>query len=91
MIFSGSVLVEASLIESTWPENLMPFKPRIFPNELAHSRSNSDCNGILRAISTAVDKNGLLWVLDSGSIYCHPKVIVYNLLRRNEEVGNGVI
>lgn len=76
-----------TLVEATWPENILPMKPRVFPNDLAHAKSDCDCNGILQATSTAVDsKNGRLWVIDNGSKYCSPKVIIFDLLRRNNEV-----
>lgn len=81
-----NISVGPSLIESTWPENFVPVKPKIFPNDLAHATSDCDCNGILQAIQTAIDRNSFLWVLDNGSVYCHPKIIVYNLLKKNAEV-----
>lgn len=77
-----------TIVEAPWPENILPIKPRIFPNDLAHAKSTSDCNGIIQTVGTAVDyKNGLLWLIDNGSIYCSPKLIIYDLLRRNNEVN----
>lgn len=76
-----------TLIETTWPENLLPIKPKIYPNDLSHAKSSSDCNSIQQAIETAIDPNvGDLYVIDNGSEYCHPKILTYDLLKRNEEV-----
>ncbi|XP_031641194.1 uncharacterized protein LOC116352610 [Contarinia nasturtii] len=76
-----------TLIESTWPENLLPIQSRIFPNELSHAKHKSDCNGIVKTIQTAVDRtDGHLWLLDNGSQYCTPKLIVFDLLRSNIEI-----
>lgn len=78
---------DITIIESTWPENLLPIQSRIFPNDLSHSKSESNCNGIVKTVQTAVDRsNGLLWLLDNGSQYCTPKLIVFDLLRGNAEV-----
>lgn len=76
-----------TLIESTWPENLLPIQPRVFPNDLSHAKSICDCNGIIQSIYTAIDRNGMLWLIDNGSIYCPPKLIIYNLLKLNAEVS----
>lgn len=79
-IFSGKI----SIIESTWPENLLAIQSRVFPNDLSHAKAPSNCNGIVKTIQTAVDRaNGLLWLLDNGSKYCTPKLIVFDLLRGN--------
>lgn len=59
--------------------------PKIFPSDLSHSKSSSDCNGIIQAVGTAVDSTGLLWVIDQGSKYCLPKLLVFDLMK-NEEV-----
>lgn len=75
-----------TLIESTWPENLLPIQPRVFPNDLSHAKTICDCNGIIQSIYTAIDRNGMLWLIDNGSIYCPPKLIIYNLLKLNSEV-----
>lgn len=76
-----------TLIESTWPENLLPIQPRVFPNDLSHAKSICDCNGIIQSIHTAIDRNGMLWLIDNGSIYCPPKLIIYNLMKLNAEVS----
>lgn len=80
-------LTEVSIIESTWPENLLPIQSRIFPNQLSHSKSHCDCNGIVQTIQTAIDRNnGLLWLIDNGSKFCAPKLLIFDLLRGNNEV-----
>lgn len=76
-----------TLIESTWPENLLPIQPRVFPNDLSHAKTICDCNGIIQSIHTAIDRNGMLWLIDNGSVYCPPKLIIYNLLKLNAEVS----
>lgn len=84
---STSKAPSITLIESTWPENLLPIQPRVFPNDLSHAKTMCDCNGIIQSIHTAIDRNGLLWLIDNGSIYCPPKLIIYNLLKLNTEVS----
>lgn len=78
-----------TLIESTWPENLLPMRPIVFPNWSAHGNTtpNARCTTITQTIGTDVDKMGRLWVLDNGGCICPPKLIAYNLLKRNEEVS----
>lgn len=79
---------QITLIESTWPENLLALQSRVFPNDLSHSMTPSNCNGIVNTIQTAVDRaNGILWLLDNGSEYCPPKLIIFDLLRGNNEVN----
>lgn len=76
-----------TLVETTWPENLLPIKPRIFPDTMSHAKHPTDCTGIQEAIETAMDVgNHQLWVLDNGSQYCQPKLIAYQLSRRNDEI-----
>lgn len=78
---------QTPIIESTWPENLLPIQSRVFPNDLSYAKTRSNCNEIVNTEQTAVDrKNGLLWLLDNGSKYCTPKLIVFDLLRGNNEV-----
>lgn len=80
---------QITLIESTWPENLLPIQSRIFPNDLSHAKTLSHCNGIVKTTKTAVDRaNGNLWLLDNGSKHCTPKLIVFDLLRGNNEVSS---
>lgn len=82
-------LDQVSIIESTWPENLLPIQARVFPNDLSHAKSQCDCNGIVQTIQTVVDRNnGLLWLLDNGSLHCAPKLILFDLLRGNNEVSS---
>lgn len=76
-----------TIVEAAWPENILQIKPHAFPNDLAHAKNDWDCNGIIQTVSTIVDdKNGMLWLIDNGSIYCSPKLIIFDLLRRNNEV-----
>ncbi|XP_037025083.1 major royal jelly protein 5 [Bradysia coprophila] len=74
-----------TLIETIWPENLLLIPPKIFPSDLSHTKSLTDCNGIIQAVGTAVDRTGFLWVIDSGSKYCRPKLLVFDL-KKNEEI-----
>ncbi|KAJ6645694.1 Major royal jelly protein 3, partial [Pseudolycoriella hygida] len=75
-----------TLIETIWPENLLlMISPKIFPSDLSHARRSSDCNGIIQAVGTAVNKAGLLWVIDNGSRYCPPKLLIFDLMT-NEEI-----
>lgn len=79
-----------TLIESTWPENLLAIRPKIFPNELAHaihSNDIDDCNKIQRARITDIDDYGRLWVFDAGNHICNGKIIIYDLLHKNKEVS----
>lgn len=79
--------VVPTLIETIWPENLLLIPPRIFPSDLSHTKSLTDCNGIIQAVGTAVDSTGLLWVIDSGSKYCRPKLLVFDLIKNEEVCG----
>lgn len=88
--WNSTIKHSITLIESTWPENLLPIQPRVFPNDLSHAKSICDCNGIIQSIHTAVDRNGMLWLIDNGSIYCPPKLIIYNLLKMNAEVSSDL-
>lgn len=85
--FSLIYLEPVTIIESTWPENLFSFQSRVFPNDLSHAKTPCDCNGILQACQTAVDRhNSFLWLIDNGSVYCAPKLVVYDLIRGNIQV-----
>lgn len=55
-----------TLIESSWPENIIGVKPTIFPSEETHLRRSKKCKGIKQAISTDIDSTGRLWALDEG-------------------------
>lgn len=86
-MFIRNYFTAPTLIETTWPENLLPIQPKVFPNELSHSRLPIDCNSIIKAVQTAIEvETSTLWVLDNGSRFCKPKLIAYNLSRKNEEV-----
>lgn len=66
---------------------MLPIKPRVYPDALAHANHVLGCNSIIHAIGSSVDmNNGDLWVLDKGSSYCSPKIITFDLIGLNEEV-----
>ncbi|XP_059622715.1 uncharacterized protein LOC132265933 [Phlebotomus argentipes] len=68
----------ATLVETSWPENLLHFVARRFPNAQAHNLATG-CQRIVQSWRTAVDAKSRLWVIDRGSPKCPPKLIVYNL------------
>jgi hypothetical protein len=76
-----------TLVEATWPENLLGVPPKVFPSE---SQQGKKCRNIQSAISTDIDNKGRLWVIDEGSLACAPKVFVYDLLYFNEEVSKKI-
>lgn len=76
-----------TLVEASWPENMIGVKPKIFPSESTHSRRLGKCKGIKQAQSTDIDTSGRLWVLDNGCESCSAKIIVYDLLYFNDEVN----
>lgn len=79
-----------TLIETIWPENLLPMiPPKIFPSDLSLAKRSSECNGIIQAVGTTIDSTGLLWVIDTGSEYCLPKLLVFDLMK-NEEVNLSI-
>ncbi|XP_055700473.1 uncharacterized protein LOC129800231 [Phlebotomus papatasi] len=67
-----------TLVETSWPEKLLSFVARGFPSNSAHSPANK-CQRIIQSYRTGVDCHGRLWMVDSGSWECPPKIIVYNL------------
>lgn len=76
-----------TLIETGWPENMLPIQPHVYPDTLAHAKHILACNSIIQAIGSSVDmSNGDLWVLDQGSAYCAPKIIAFDLIGLNDEV-----
>lgn len=75
-----------TLIEASWPENMIGVKPKIFPSDATHLRRFGKCKGIKQAQSTDIDANGRLWMIDSGSGSCSAKIIIYDLLYFNDEV-----
>lgn len=75
-----------TLIEASWPENLIGSKPKIFPSETNHLRRVGKCKGIKQAQSTDIDANGRLWVIDNGNDACSAKILIYDLLYFNDEV-----
>lgn len=77
-----------TLIEATWPENLLQVQPKIFPSE---SQQGKKCRVIQSAIATDIDNKGRLWVIDEGTSFCAPKVFVYDLLYFNEEVSKKLV
>lgn len=76
-----------TFIEATWPENMIGVKPKIFPSEATHVRRLGKCKGIKQAVSTDIDGNGRLWMIDNGSEACSAKIIIYDLLYFNDEVS----
>ena len=77
-----------TLVEASWPENLIGVKPKIFPNESSHIRRAGKCKGTKQAQSTDIDSNGRLWMIDGGNEVCSAKIVVYDLLYFNDEVRN---
>lgn len=75
-----------TLVEASWPENMIGVKPKIFPSDATHSRRFGKCKGIKQAQATDIDANGRLWMIDSGGGSCSAKIIVYDLLYFNDEV-----
>lgn len=75
-----------TLVEASWPENIIGVKPKIFPSESSHLRRVGKCKGIKQAKSTDIDTNGRLWLIDNGNEACSAKIVVYDLLYFNDEV-----
>jgi hypothetical protein len=75
-----------TLVEASWPENIIGTKPKIFPSEQTHERRLGKCKGIKQATSTEIDVNGRLWMIDNGNEMCSAKIIVYDLLYFNDEI-----
>lgn len=75
-----------TLVEASWPENIIGAKPKIFPSESSHLRRAGKCKGIKQAQSTDIDVNGRLWMIDNGNEACSAKIVVYDLLYFNDEV-----
>lgn len=67
-----------TLVETSWPEKLLSFVARGFPSNSGHIPTNK-CQRIIQSYRTGVDGHGRLWMVDSGSWECPPKIIVYNL------------
>lgn len=76
-----------TLVEASWPENLIGTRPKIFPSEAIHLRRARKCKGIKQAQATDIDSNSRLWVIDNGDDICSAKIILYDLLYFNDEVG----
>lgn len=75
-----------TLVEATWPENIIGSKPKSFPSESSHLRRAGKCKGIKQAQSTDIDANGRLWMIDNGNEACSAKIVIYDLLYFNDEV-----
>ncbi|XP_051161619.1 uncharacterized protein LOC127281774 [Leptopilina boulardi] len=79
-----------TLVEAPWPEiseDERNFALRPFPN--SNSQSNIDnCFRSLRCVvALDIDSKGRLWVLDVPTEKrCSPKIIIYHLLRNNQEL-----
>jgi hypothetical protein len=80
-------LTHSTIIEASWPENLIGVKPKIFPSESNYLNRVGRCRGIQQAKSTDIDEKGRLWLIDEGTAKCSPKLFVYDLLYFNEEVS----
>lgn len=76
-----------TLVEATWPENMIGVKPKVFPSEILHKRRLGKCKGIKQAEATDIDEHGRLWMIDSGTDSCSAKIVVYDLLYFNDEVS----
>lgn len=77
-----------TLIEASWPENIIGVKPKVFPSEITHIRRFGKCKGIKQAQSTDIDASGRLWLIDNGNDGCSAKIVVYDLLYFNDEVSS---
>lgn len=75
-----------TLVEASWPENIIGVKPKIFPSESSYLRRAGKCKGIKQAQSTDIDANGRLWMIDGGNEACSAKIVIYDLLYFNDEV-----
>lgn len=75
-----------TLVEASWPENIIGSKAKVFPSESIHLRRLGKCKGVKQAESTDIDANGRLWMIDNGNELCSAKIIVYDLLYFNDEV-----
>lgn len=87
---TSGTIETATLIESTWPENYFSVLPKIFPEKELHALTASEkdnCFLIQQAILTEKDNLFRLWVLDEGNENCEPKILIFDLLRRNREVS----
>lgn len=79
----------ATLIESTWPENYFSLLPKVYPDKALHALTASqkdNCFLIQQVIQTEIDNLYRLWALDEGNENCEPKIVIFDLLRRNREV-----
>ena len=63
---------------------MIGIKPKIFPNLKIHGKRLGTCRQIIQSVGTDIDSKGRLWMIDSGSTICHPKLIIYDLLYLNE-------
>ena len=65
-----------SLIEVPFPENTKTKAKAILNSPIFGA---DDCDYVVRSVSTNIDQQGRLWILDNGSRNCSPKILVYNL------------
>lgn len=63
---------------------MIGIKPKVFPNQKIHRKRSGTCRQIIQGVATDIDSKGRLWLIDSGSQICHPKLIIYDLLYLNE-------
>jgi len=78
-----------TLIEVTWPEDFFNIKPKVYPFRKIYSNNYDLCkdycdNEIIQSMVTSVDRYGRLFVMDIGRNLCEPKILIYNLLYKNE-------
>lgn len=69
-----------TFIETNWPENVISFQPKIFPNSTIILRNDET---IQEAVTSDVDRKGRLWLIDNLN---PPKLIIYNLLQFNTKI-----
>lgn len=92
--FCINVHTVPTLIEASWPENLISVRPRIFSEDptIRFIRPGLVCDDIISARVTEIDRKGNLWVLDDGGRHvgrdCLPKLSIHSLLLLNERVRN---
>jgi hypothetical protein len=70
---SSAEKVIPSLIEVPWPEGRKGHARTILNNE-----AGDFCDEMAQSIMTNIDQHGQLWILDSGTRECGPKLLVYN-------------
>lgn len=75
-----------TFVEATWPENIVPKSPKIFPSPNHHACCDNECDKIQTATSSDIDKKLRLWLLDNGSKYCQPKIWIMSIVSLHDSV-----